>query len=61
VAVAGAHDVQAETVSGRIEVTYPGGVRPLVVSPDADVAATEGHDCTVVARSGTGRVVVSGR
>lgn len=62
VAVAGAHDVEAETVSGRIEVSYPDGVRPLVVSPDDDVAgATQGHDCTVVARSGSGRVVVSGR
>ena len=62
VAVAGAHDVEAETVSGRIEVSYPVGVRPLVVSPDADVAAaTQAHDCTVLARSGSGRVVVSGR
>jgi hypothetical protein len=64
VAVAGAHDVEAETVSGRIEVTYPVGVLPLVVSPDADVAAAAAaapaHDCTVVARSGSGRVVVSG-
>jgi DUF4097 and DUF4098 domain-containing protein YvlB len=62
VAVAGAHDVEAETVSGRIEVSYPDGVRPLVVSPDDAVAeATPGHDCTVVARSGSGRIVVSGR
>jgi hypothetical protein len=62
VAVAGAHDVEAETVSGRIEVSYPVGVRPLVVSPDTDVAAAmQGHDCTVVARSGSGRVVVSPR
>lgn len=62
VAVAGAHDVEAETVSGRIEVSYPVGVRPLVVSPVAEVsAATQGHDCTVVARSGGGRVVVSDR
>jgi len=62
VAVAGAHDVAAETVSGRIEVSYPVGVRPLVVSPDPDAtAATQGHDCTVVARSGSGRVVVSSR
>jgi hypothetical protein len=64
VAVAGAHDVEAETVSGRIEISYPVGVRPLVVAPDADVAdaaaAAPGHDCTVVARSGSGRVVVSG-
>jgi DUF4097 and DUF4098 domain-containing protein YvlB len=64
VTVAGAHDVEAETVSGRIEVSYPAGVRPLVVSPDVAVddvaAATPGYDCTVVARSGSGRVVVSG-
>jgi hypothetical protein len=64
VTVAGAHDVEAETVSGRIEVSYPVGVRPLVVSPDTDVAeiaaATQGHDCCVVARSGSGRVIVSG-
>ena len=62
VAVAGAHDVEAETVSGRIEVSYPDGVRPLVVSPDDDVAAaTQGPDCTVGARTGSGRDVVSGR
>jgi DUF4097 and DUF4098 domain-containing protein YvlB len=62
VAVAGAHDVEAETVSGRIEISYPAGVQPLVVSPDADVTgATGGYDCTVVARSGSGRVVVSDR
>jgi DUF4097 and DUF4098 domain-containing protein YvlB len=62
VAVAGAHDVEAETVSGRVEVSYPSGVRPLVVSTEADVAAaTQEHDCTVVARSGSGRVVVADR
>ncbi len=62
VAVAGAHDVEAETVSGRIDVSYPVEVRPLVASSAADLAAaTPGHDCTVVARSGSGRVVVSTR
>jgi len=62
VAVAGAHDVDAETVSGRIDVSYPVEVRPLVASSAADLAAaTPGHDCTVVARSGSGRVVVSTR
>jgi DUF4097 and DUF4098 domain-containing protein YvlB len=62
VAVAGAHDVEAETVSGRVEVSYPSGVRPLVVSTQADLAAaTQEHDCTVVARSGSGRVVVADR
>ncbi|HUS42689.1 MAG TPA: DUF4097 family beta strand repeat-containing protein [Ilumatobacteraceae bacterium] len=62
VGVAGAHDVRAETVSGRIEVSYPAEVRPLVTSSVADLAATtSSHDCTVVARSGSGRVVVSAR
>jgi DUF4097 and DUF4098 domain-containing protein YvlB len=62
VALAGAHDVEAETVSGRIDVAYPVGVRPLVVSAAGDVAAaTQDCDCTVVARSASGRVVVSER
>lgn len=62
VALAGAHDVEAETVSGRIEIAYPVGVRPLVVSTRGDVAAARQEcDCTVVARSGSGRVVVSER
>ncbi len=62
VTVAGAHDVDAETVSGRIEVSYPADVQPLVASSAAEVAAaTPGHDCTVVARSGSGRVVVTSR
>ncbi len=62
VTVAGAHDVEAETVSGRIAISYPADVRPLVVSSGTDGAdPTSGHDCTVVARSGSGRVVVSNR
>ena len=62
VAVAGAHDVEAETVSGRVEVSFPDGLRPLVVNSPAEVPGERaGHDCVVVARSGAGRVVVSGR
>jgi DUF4097 and DUF4098 domain-containing protein YvlB len=58
----GAHDVEAETVSGRIEVSFPGGVRPFVAD-SVELAAAEraGHDCVVVARSGAGRIVVSDR
>jgi DUF4097 and DUF4098 domain-containing protein YvlB len=60
--LAGAHDVSAETVSGRIEVSLPEGVDPLVVSAASDVPdAVSGHDCVVVARSSSGRVVVSHR
>lgn len=60
--MAGAHDVDAETVSGRIEVSYPDRLRPLVVTSPADVPGERaGHDCVVVARSGAGRVVVSSR
>lgn len=62
VSMAGAHDVDAETVAGRIDVSLPSGVRPLVVSSAAAAAeAGQEHDCNVIARSGTGRVVVSNR
>jgi DUF4097 and DUF4098 domain-containing protein YvlB len=62
VSMAGAHDVDAETVSGRIEISFPAGVRPLVVSSAAAAAeAGEQHDCNVIARSGSSRVVVSTR
>ena len=62
VSMAGAHDVEAETVSGRIEISFPAGVRPLVVSSAAAAAeAGQQHDCTVIARSGSSRVVVSNR
>lgn len=62
VRLAGAHDVEAETVSGRIDISYPADVRPLVASggTDRSVDSTH-HDCTVVARSGSGRVVVTNR
>jgi len=60
--MAGAHDVVAETVSGRIEVSFPEGSHPLVVDSAADVPADHvGHGCVVVARSGSGRVVIASR
>lgn len=60
--MAGAHDVEAETVSGRIEVSFPEGVHPLIADSAArDTIERSGHDCVVVARSGVGRVVVSDR
>ena len=55
-----AHDVDAETVSGRIEVELPKGVRAY--QPEAREAATsppDGYDCVVAARSVSGRVRVS--
>ena len=57
-----AHDVEAETVSGRVEVSLPSGVKAWE-STDATATsvAPVGCDCTVNARSVTGRVdVLSG-
>ena len=45
----GAHDVDAETVSGRIRVSLPPGVRG------------DGSDCTCTTRSISGRVEVTNR
>jgi DUF4097 and DUF4098 domain-containing protein YvlB len=62
VALAGPHDVASETVSGRIEISYPRSVHPFVVaSPKSPVETAVGYDCNVVARSGSGRVVVTNR
>jgi DUF4097 and DUF4098 domain-containing protein YvlB len=62
VRMAGPHDVAAETVSGSVEVSYPESVHPLVTaSSTSPVDASVGCDCTVVARSGSGRVVVTNR
>lgn len=60
VAVAGAHDVDAETVSGRIQVELPAAVRPQVVDSAAAADRSAG-DCVIVARSASGRVVVTQR
>lgn len=56
------HDVDAETVSGRISISLPAGVRARIDTPTAGSIAVSGeHDCVVTARSGSGRVDVSNR
>jgi DUF4097 and DUF4098 domain-containing protein YvlB len=60
IGVSRAADVEAETVSGRIEVAFPPGVRVhQALANKPDEARPVGTDCTVVARSGSGRVTVS--
>jgi DUF4097 and DUF4098 domain-containing protein YvlB len=54
----GAHDVDAETLSGRIEIVLPAAVRPQIVASASAVDPGVG-DCVVVARSTSGRVVVT--
>ena len=62
ISMGGAHDVDAETVSGRITVSLPPGVRARVVELPGDPAVDVGEcDCVVVARSVSGRVDVSNR
>lgn len=55
----GPNDVDAETVSGRIDVSYPAGIVPIRIGAGDDAPA-EG-DCVVRVRSATGRVNVSSR
>jgi DUF4097 and DUF4098 domain-containing protein YvlB len=62
IGLAEAADVSAETVSGRIEISVPAGVRvhrTSTIPPPGP--RPEGTDCTVAARSGSGRVVISTR
>jgi DUF4097 and DUF4098 domain-containing protein YvlB len=62
ITMAGAHDVEAETVSGRISILLPAGTRARIDTPSAgSVDAEVDHDCVVTARSGSGRVDVSTR
>jgi DUF4097 and DUF4098 domain-containing protein YvlB len=62
ITMAGAHDVDAETVSGRISISLPQGTRALIDTPSAGSVAVSGeHDCVVTARSGSGKVDVSTR
>jgi DUF4097 and DUF4098 domain-containing protein YvlB len=62
IAMAEPHDVDAETVSGRIEITLPAGTSARIDTPGAaSVVASGAHDCVVTARSGSGRIVVSTR
>lgn len=62
VAMDSANDVAAETVNGRIDVSLPPGIRtydPLVHGLQDNTP--EGYDCTVLARSVSGRVTVGPR
>lgn len=62
IAMAEAHDVDAETVSGRISISLPTDARPRIDTPRAGSVPPSGdHDCVVTARSGSGRADVSNR
>ena len=59
--MATANDIDAETVTGRIAVSLPRDVRAFRTEVAAGQAAPSGADCTVFARSVTGRVDVGNR
>jgi DUF4097 and DUF4098 domain-containing protein YvlB len=62
IALASAADVTAETVSGRIDVSLPHGVRVHRVTSIGDPGLRPPDtDCTVAARSGSGRITISSR
>ena len=62
IALAVAADVSAETVSGRIHISVPEGVRVHRTSTiGGDAARPPNTDCTVAARSGSGRIEISTR
>lgn len=62
IGVSRAADVEAETVSGRIKVSFPADVR---VHRASSLGSAEGRpadtDCTVATRSCTGRITVDSR
>jgi DUF4097 and DUF4098 domain-containing protein YvlB len=59
VTMATASDVDAETVSGRIEISMPPDANVRLDTPSTAAIDVSGeHDCVVTARSGSGRVVV---
>jgi hypothetical protein len=59
VAVNSAQDVEAETVSGRISVRLPPGVRPQIVARRDDAQPpSDRYDCVVTSRSVSGRIDV---
>lgn len=62
VTMSAAHDVDLDTVSGRVSVSLPAGVRPQIIgtSASSDIAAPP-FDCVVTARSVSGRVRVETR
>ncbi len=60
--MASAHDVAAETVSGRVVVSLPPGTRARVDTPSSGRIPVDGDvDCVVTARSFSGRVDVRSR
>lgn len=60
ITMAEAHDVHAETISGRVTVSLPAGTRAQLDTPSSGAVAGE-YDCVVTARSDSGRVDVSTR
>jgi DUF4097 and DUF4098 domain-containing protein YvlB len=62
VGLTAAADVRAESVSGRVKVALPEGVRPSVsmksVSGKCECDAPTGEDCRVTCRSISGRITV---
>jgi DUF4097 and DUF4098 domain-containing protein YvlB len=62
VGMSGAADVRAESVSGRVKVALPVGVRPSVsmksVSGKCENETVDGDDCRVTCRSISGRITV---
>ena len=62
VGMSGAADVRAESVSGRVKVALPAGVRPSVsmrsVSGKCENEMPAGEDCRVTCRSISGRITV---
>jgi len=62
IGMASANDVDAESVSGRIEVSVPSGVRVHRADDGGDGSTRPANcDCTVSARSVSGRVNVTAR
>ncbi|MGH1488138.1 MAG: DUF4097 family beta strand repeat-containing protein [Acidimicrobiales bacterium] len=59
--MATANDVDAETVTGRIAVSLPPGVQVFRTEAAAGQVPPDDADCTVLARSVTGRVDVGNR
>jgi len=58
VRLVGAHDVEAETVSGRVTIELPPGTRPHLPDDPAEARPPD-CDCTIIARSVSGRVSVT--
>lgn len=59
--MATANNIDAETVTGRIAVSFPRETRTFRTETAADQVTPDGADCTVFARSVSGRVDVGYR